>query len=143
MHIGAIVFGLVIFLVLVILTAILTSEDTFEILVPVFFICIISVAITFLIHSDGEPTHIKTTNVAVEKSVATATVKWEGRPPIKGSKHKINMTIVDSDGVVLKDHTFTVMYNGKKEFHLSIGIDESITPSINNKTDKVIVELEE
>lgn len=53
------------------------------------------------------------------------------------------MTIVDSDGVVLKDHTFTVIYNGKKEFHLSIGVDESITPFVNNKTDKVIVKLEE
>lgn len=53
------------------------------------------------------------------------------------------MTIVDPDGVVLKEHTFTVIYNGKKEFHLSIGIDESITPSINNKTDKVIVEMGE
>lgn len=47
------------------------------------------------------------------------------------------------DGVVLKDHTFTVMYNGKKEFHLSIEVDESLTPFINNKTDKVIIELEE
>ena len=35
------------------------------------------------------------------------------------------------------------MYNGKKEFHLSIGVDESIVPFVNDKTDKVIVELEE
>lgn len=143
MHIGAIVFGLVIFLVSVIVIAILTSEETFEILVPVFVICMISVAITFLMHSDGEPTNIKITNVVAEKSVVTATMKWEGNPLIKGSKHKINMTIIDPDGVVLEDHTFTVIYNGKKEFHLSIGVDESIMPSINNKTDKVIVELEE
>lgn len=97
----------------------------------------------FLVNSDGEPTHIKTTNVVAEKSVVTANIKWEGQPPSKGSKYKINMTIVDPDGVILKEHIFTVMYNGKKEFHLSIRVDESITPFINDKTDKVIVEMEE
>ena len=136
MHISAIVFGLVIFLVVVIIIAILTPEETFEI------ICIFVIAIGFLIYSD-EPTNVKTTNAVAEKSVVTATVKWEGQPPSKGSKHKVNMTIVDPDGVVLEDHTFTVIYNGKKEFRLSIGVDESIIPFINNKTDKVIVELEE
>ena len=103
----------------------------------------IAVAIVFLENSGGEPTHIKTINVVTEKSVVTATVKWEGQPLSKGSKHKVNITIADPDGVVLKDHTFTVMYNGKKEFHLSIGVDESITPFINDKTDKVIVKMEE
>lgn len=53
------------------------------------------------------------------------------------------MTIVDPDGVVLADHTFTVLYNGKKEFHLSIKVDDSIAPFVNDKTDKVIVELDE
>lgn len=103
----------------------------------------IAVAIVFLENSGGEPTNVKKTNVVAEKSVVTATAEWKGQPPSKGSKHKVNMTIVDPDGVVLKDHTFTVMYNGKKEFHLSIGVDESIAPFVNDKTDKVIVELEE
>ena len=142
MYIGITV-GLIGFLAIVIVIATVTSEDVFEIWIPVFFICIAFIAIAFLIHADGEPTNVKKTNVVAEKSVVTATAEWKGQHPSKGSKHKVNMTIVDPDGVVLKDHTFTVMYNGKKEFHLSIGIDESITPSINNKTDKVIVELEE
>lgn len=124
--------------------AIAISEEDFEaIIIPVIFICICVIAIVFLVNSDGEPTTVKTTNVVAEKSVVTATVKWEGQPLSKGSKHKVNMTIVDPDGVVLKEHTFTVMYNGKKEFHLSIGVDESIVPFVNDKTDKVIVELEE
>ena len=143
MHIGAIVFGLVIFLIAVVIIAILTPEETFEIIVPSIFICIFVIAIGFLIYSDGEPTNIKMTNVVAEKSVVTATVKWEGQPLSKGSKHKVNMTIVNPDGVVLEDHTFTVIYSGKKEFHLSVRVDKSITPFVNNKTDKVIVELEE
>lgn len=142
MHISVIVFGLVVFLVVVIIIAILTPEETFEIIVPFIFICILVIAIGFLIYSD-EPTNVKTTNAVAEKSVVTATVKWEGQLPSKGSKHKVNMTIVDPDGVVLKEHTFTVIYNGKKEFHLSIGVDENIVPFVNDKTDKVIVELEE
>lgn len=142
MYIGITV-GLIGFLATVIVIATVTSEDVFEIWIPVFFICIASIAIAFLIHADGEPTNIKKTNVVAEKSVVNATVKWEGQLPSKGSKHKINMTIVGPDGVVLKDQTFTVMYNGKKEFHLSIGVDESIVPFVNDKTDKVIVELEE
>lgn len=144
MNVCAIAFGLVIFLIVVIIIAILTSEENFEVIItPIIIICMIGVAIVFLENSDGEPTNIKTTNVAVEKSVVIATVKWQGQPPSEGSKHKINMTIVDPDGVVLKDHTFTVMYNGKKEFNLSIRVDESIAPFVNGKTDKVIVEMEE
>lgn len=124
--------------------AIAISEEDFEaIITPAIFICICVIAIVFLVNSDGKQTNIKTTNVVAEKSVVTATAEWKGQPPSKGSKHKVNMIIVDPDGVVLKDYTFTVMYNGKKEFHLSIGIDESLTPFINNKTDKVIIELEE
>lgn len=143
MYIG-ITIGLIGFLAIVIIIAIATSEENFEVIItPIIIICMIAVAIVFLESSGGEPTHIKTINVVAEKSVVTATVKWEGRPLNKGSKHKVNMTIVDPDGVVLKDHTFTVMYNGKKEFHLSIEVDESLTPFINNKTDKVIIELEE
>lgn len=142
MYIGITV-GLIGFLAIVIVITTVTSEDVFEIWIPVFFICICVIAIVFLVNSYSVPTSIKTTNIVAEKSVVNATVKWEGQLPSKGSKHKINMTIVDPDGVVLKDHTFTVMYNGKKEFHLSIGINESITPFVNNKTDKVIVELDE
>ena len=143
MYIG-ITIGLIGFLAIVTVIAIAISEEDFEaIIVPVIFICICVIAIVFLVNSDGEPTHIKTTNVVAEKSVVTATVKWEGQPPSKGSKHKINMTIADPDGVVLKEHTFTVMYNGKKEFHLSVKADDSIAPFVNNKTDKVIIELEE
>ena len=143
MHTGLIIFGLVGFSISIITLAIATPEDTLEVITPVIVICILVVAMVFLVNSDGKPTHIKTTNVVAEKSVVTATIKWEGQHPSKGSKHKVNMTIVDPDGVVLKDHAFTVMYNGKKEFHLSIKVDESITPFINDKTDKVIVELEE
>lgn len=51
----------------------------------------------------------------------------------------IAITISEEDFVAI----ITVMYNGKKEFHLSIGADESIVPFVNDKTDKVIVELEE
>lgn len=142
MYIGITV-GLIGFLAIVTVIAIAISEEDFvAIITPVIFICICVIAIVFLVNSD-EPTHIKTTNVAVEKSVVTATVKWEGRLPIKGSKHKVNMTIVDPDGVILKDNTFTVMYNDKKEFHLSIKVDESIAPFVNDKTGKVIVEMEE
>lgn len=143
MYIGITV-GLIGFLAIVIVIAIAISEEDFvAIITPVIFICICVIAMVFLVNSDGEPTNIKITNIVAEKSVVTATAKWQGQPPSEGSKHKINMTIVDPDGVALKDHTFTVMYNGKKEFHLSIGVDESITPFINDKTDKVIVELEE
>lgn len=143
MYIGITV-GLIGFLAIVIVIAIAISEEDFvAIITPAIFICICVIAIVFLVNSDGEPTNVKTTNVVAEKSVVNATVKWEGQPPSKGSKHKVNMTIVDPDGVLLKDHTFTVMYNGKKEFHLSIGVDESIVPFVNDKTDKVIVELEE
>ena len=143
MYIG-ITIGLIGFLAIVTVIAIAISEEDFEaIIAPVIFICICVIAIVFLVNSDGEPTNVKTTNVVAEKSVVTATVKWEGQTPSKGSKHKVNMTIFDPDGVVLKDHTFTVMYNSKKEFHLSIEVDESLTPFINNKTDKVIIELEE
>ena len=142
MYIG-ITIGLIGFLIVVIAIASITSVDEFEIIVPLIVACMLIVAIGLLMSSDGEPTNVKTTNVVAEKSVVTATVKWEGQPLSKGSKHKVNMTIVDPDGVVLKDHTFTVMYNGKKEFHLSVGVDESLTPFINNKTDKVIIELEE
>ena len=142
MYIGITV-GLIGFLAIVIVIAIATPEDTLEVITPVIVICIFVIAMVFLVNSDGEPTNVKTTNVVAEKSVVTATVKWEGQPLSKGSKHKVNMTIVDPDGVVLKEHTFTVMYNGKKEFHLSIGVDESIGPFVNDKTDKVIVELEE
>ena len=143
MYIG-ITIGLIGFLAIVIVIAIAISEEDFvAIITPAIFICICVIAIVFLVNSDGEPTNVKTTNVVAEKSVVTATVKWQGQTPSKGSKHKVNMTIVDPDGVVLKDHTFTVMYNGKKEFHLSIGVDESIVPFVNDKTDKVIVELEE
>lgn len=143
MYIGITV-GLIGFLAIVTVIAITISEEDFEaIITPVIFICICVIAIVFLVNSDGEPTNVKKTNVVAEKSVVTATAEWKGQPPSKGSKHKVNMTIVDLDGVVLKEHTFTVMYNGKKEFHLSIGIDESITPFINNKTDKVIIKLEE
>lgn len=143
MHIGLILLGLVGFSISIITLAIIASEDILEVITPVIVICICVIAMVFLVNSDGEPTHIKTTNVVTEKSVVTATVKWEGQPPSEGSKHKVNMTIVDPDGVVLKDHTFTVMYNGKKEFHLSIGVDESIAPFVNDNTDKVIVELDE
>lgn len=143
MHTGLIILGLVGFSILIITLAITTPEDTLEIITPVIVICIFIIAMIFLVNSDGEPTNIKTTNVITEKSVVTATIKWEGQLPSKGSKHKVNMTIVDPDGVVLTDHTFTVLYNGKKEFHLSIGVDESVAPFINNKTDKVIVEMEE
>lgn len=143
MYIG-ITIGLIGFLAIVIVIAIVTSEENFEVIItPIIVICMIAVSIVFLENSGGEPTSVKTTNVVAEKSVVTATVKWEGQPLSKGSKHKVNMTIVDPDGVVLKEHTFTVMYNGKKEFHLSIGVDESIVPFVNDKTDKVIVELEE
>lgn len=143
MYIGITV-GLIGFLAIVTVITIAISEEDFEaIITPVIFICICVIAIVFLVNSDGEPTNIKTTNVIAEKSVVTATVKWQGQPPSKGSKHKVNMTIVDSDGVVLEDHTFTVIYSGKKEFHLSIGVDESIIPFVNNKTDKVLVKLEE
>ena len=143
MYIGITV-GLIGFLAIVTVIAIAISEEDFEaIITPVIFICICVIAIVFLVNSDGEPTNVKTTNVVAEKSVVTATVKWEGQPLSKGSKHKVNITIVDPDGVVLKEHTFTVMYNGKKEFHLSIGVDESIVPFVNDKTDKVIVGLEE
>ena len=142
MYIGITV-GLIGFLAIVIVITTVTSEDAFGIWIPVFFTCIASIAIAFLIHADGEPTNVKKTNIVAEKSVVTATAEWKGQPPSKGSKHKVNMTIVDPDGVVLKEHTFTVMYNGKKEFHLSIGVDESIVPFVNDKTDKVIVELEE
>ena len=129
---------------IVIVIAIVTSEENFEVIItPIIVICMIAVAIVFLENSGGEPTNVKKTNVVAEKSVVTATAEWKGQPPSKGSKHKVNMTIVDPDGVVLKDHTFTVMYNGKKEFHLSIGVDESIAPFVNDKTDKDIVELEE
>lgn len=143
MHTGLIILGLVGFSISIITLAIATPEDTLEVITPVIVICIFIIAMVFLVNSDGEPTNVKTTNVVAEKSVVTATVKWEGQPLSKGSKHKVNMTIVDPDGVVLKEHTFTVMYNGKKEFHLSIGVDESIVPFVNDKTDKVIVELEE
>ena len=143
MHTGLIILGLVGFSISIITLAIATPEDTLEVITPVIVIWIFVITMVFLVNSDGEPTHIKTTNIVVEKSVVTATVKWEGQLPTKGSKHKVNMTIVDPDGVVLKDHTFTVMYNGKKEFHLSIRVDESIAPFINNKTDKAIVEMEE
>lgn len=143
MYTGLIILGLIGFSISIITLAIATPEDTLEVITPVIVICIFVIAMVFLVNSDGEPTNIKTTNVVAEKSVVTANIKWEGQPPIKGSKHKINMTIVDSDGVVLKDHTFTVIYNGKKEFHLSIVADESIMPFINDKTDKVIVKLEE
>lgn len=143
MYIG-ITIGLIGFLAIVTVIAITISEEDFEaIIIPAIFICICVIAIVFLVNSDGDPTSIKTTNIVAEKSVVNATVKWEGQLPSEGSKHKVNMTIVDPDGVVLKDHTFTVMYNGKKEFHLSIGVDESIVPFVNDKTDKVIVELEE
>lgn len=143
MYIGITV-GLIGFLAIVIVIAIAISEEDFvAIITPVIFICICVIAMVFLVNSDGEPTNIKITNIVAEKSVVTATVKWEGQPLSKGSKHKVNMTIVDPDGVALKEHTFTVIYNGKKEFHLSIGVDESLTPFINNKTDKVIIELEE
>lgn len=143
MYIGITV-GLIGFLAIVIVIAIAISEEDFvAIITPVFFICIASIAIAFLIHADGEPTNVKKTNVVAEKSVVTATAEWKGQPPSKGSKHKVNMTIVDPDGVVLTEHTFTVMYNGKKEFHLSIKVDESIAPFVNDKTDKVIVEMEE
>lgn len=143
MYIG-ITIGLIGFLAIVIVIAIVTSEENFEVIMtPIIVICMIAVAIVFLENSGGEPTHIKTTNVVAEKSVVTVTVKWEGDPPSKGSKHKINMTIVDPDGVVLKDHTFTIIYNGKKEFYLSIKVDESIAPFVNDKTDKVIIEMEE
>ena len=143
MYIG-ITIGLIGFLAIATVIAIAISEEDFEaIIAPVIFICICVIAIVFLVNSNGEPTNVKTTNVVAEKSVVTATAKWEGQLPSKGSKHKINMTIVDPDGVVLTNHTFTVMYNGKKEFHLSIGVDESIVPFVNDKTDKVIVELEE
>ena len=142
MYIGITV-GLIGFLAIVTVIAIAISEEDFvAIITPIIFICICVIAIVFLVNSD-EPTHIKTTNVAVEKSVVTATVKWEGQPLSKGSKHKVNMTIVDPDGVVLEDHTFTVMYNGKKEFHLSIGVDESIVSFIDDNTDKVIVDTKE
>lgn len=143
MYTGLIILGLVGFSISIITLAIATPEDTLEVITPVIVICICVIAMVFLVNSDGEPTDIKTTNVVAEKSVVNATVKWEGQLPGKGSKHKVNMTIVDSDGVVLKDQTFTVMYNGKKEFHLSLGVDESIVPFINDKTDKVIVELKE
>lgn len=143
MYIGITV-GLIGFLAIVIVIAIAISEEDFvAIITSAIFICICVIAIVFLVNSDGEPTHIKTTNVVAEKSIVTATVKWQGQPLSKGSKHKVNMTIIDPDGVVLKDYTFTVMYNGKKEVHLSIGVDESIVPFVNDKTDKVIVELEE
>ena len=143
MYIGITV-GLIGFLAIVIVIAIAISEEDFvAIITPAIFTCICVIAIVFLVNSDGEPTNVKTTNVVAEKSVVTATVKWEGQLPSEGSKHKVNMTIVDPDGVVLKDHTFTVIYNGKKEFHLSIEVDESIVPFVNDKTDKVIVELEE
>lgn len=143
MNVCAIAFGLVIFLITVIIIAILTSEENFEaIITPIIIICILVIAIGFLIYSD-EPTNVKMINAVAEKSVVTATVKWEGQPLSKGSKHKVNMTIVDPDGVVLEDHTFTVIYNGKKEFNLSIRVDESIAPFVNGKTDKVIVEMEE
>lgn len=143
MYTGLITLGLIGFSISIITLAIATPEDTLEVITPVIVICIFVIAMVFLVNSDGEPTNVKTTNVVAEKSVVTATVKWEGQPLSKGSKHKVNMTIVDPDGVVLKEHTFTVMYNGKKEFHLSIGVDESIVPFVNDKTDKVIVELEE
>lgn len=143
MHTGLIVLGLVGFSISIITLAIATSEDVLEVITPVIVICICVIAMVFLVNSDGELTNIKTTNVIAGKSVVTATVKWEGQPPSKGSKHKVNMTIVDPNGVVLKDHTFTVMYNGKKEFHLSIKVDENIAPFVNDKTDKVIVELDE
>lgn len=143
MYTGLIILGLIGFSISIITLAIATPEDTLEVITPVIVICIFVIAMVFLVNSDGEPTNVKTTNVVAEKSVVTATVKWEGQPLSKGSKHKVNMTIVDPDGVVLKEHTFTVMYNGKKEFHLSIGVDESIAPFVNDKTDKVIVELEE
>lgn len=140
----SITIGLIGFLAIATVIAIAISEEDFvAIIPPVIFICICVIAIVFLVNSDGEPTNVKTINVVAEKSVVTATVKWEGQPLSKGSKHKVNMTIVDPDGVVLKEHTFTVMYNGKKEFHLSIGVDESIVPFVNDKTDKIIVELEE
>ena len=143
MYIG-ITIGLIGFLAIVIVIAIAISEEDFvAIITPAIFICICVIAIVFLVNSDGKQTNIKTTNVVAEKSVVNATVKWEGQLPSKGSKHKVNMTIVDPDRVVLKDHTFTIIYNGKKEFHLSIGVDESIVPFVNDKTDKVIVELEE
>lgn len=143
MYIGITV-GLIGFLAIVIVIAIAISEEDFvAIITPAIFICICVIAIVFLVNSDGEPTHIKTTNVVAEKSIVTATVKWQGQPLSKGSKHKVNMTIIDPDGVVLKDYTFTVMYNGKKEFHLSVKADDSIVPFVNNKTDKVIIELEE
>lgn len=143
MYTGLIILGLIGFSISIITLAIATPEDALEVITPVIVICIFVIAMVFLVNSDGEPTNVKTTNVVAEKSVVTATVKWEGQPLSKGSKHKVNMTIVDPDGVVLKEHTFTVMYNGKKEFHLSIGVDESIVPFVNDKTDKVIVELEE
>lgn len=143
MYIG-ITIGLVGFLAIATVIAIAISEEDFvAIITSAIFVCICIIAIVFLVNSDGEQTNIKTTNVVAEKSVVTATAEWKGQPPSKGSKHKVNMTIVDPDGVVLKEHTFTVMYNGKKEFHLSIGVDESIVPFVNDKTDKVIVELEE
>lgn len=128
MYTGLIILGLIGFSISIITLAIATPEDTLEVITPVIVICIFVIAMVFLVNSDGEPTNVKTTNVVAEKSVVTATVKWEGQPLSKGSKHKVNMTIVDPDGVVLKEHTFTVMYNGKKEFHLSIGVDESIVP---------------
>ena len=143
MYTGLIILGLIGFSISIITLAIATPEDTLEVITPVIVICIFVIAMVFLVNSDGEPTNVKTTNVVAGKSVVTATVKWEGQPLSKGSKHNVNMTIVDPDGVVLKEHTFTVMYNGKKEFHLSIGADESIVPFVNDKTDKVIVELEE
>lgn len=143
MYIG-ITIGLIGFLAIVTVISIAISEEDFAaIITPAIFICICVIAIVFLVNSDGEPTNVKTINVVAEKSVVTATVKWEGQPLNKGSKHKVNMTIVNPDGVVLKDHTFTVIYNDKKEFHLSIGVDESIAPFINDKTSRVIVEMEE
>lgn len=144
MHIiCGIIFGLVIFLIATSIIAISMHEDVFEVLITNFFIVIVIITIAFLVNLDGRPTNVKMTNVVAEKNVITATAEWKGQPPSKGSKHKVNITIVDPDGVVLKDHTFTVMYNGKKEFHLSIEVDESLTPFINNKTDKATIELEE
>ena len=77
MYIGITV-GLIGFLAIVIVIATITSEDVFKIWIPVFFIRIASIAIAFLIHADGAPTNIKTINVVAEKSVVTATAKWEG-----------------------------------------------------------------
>ena len=77
MYIGITV-GLIGFLAIVIVIAIAISEEDFvAIITPAIFICICVIAIVFLVNSDGEPTNVKTTNVVAEKSVVTATVKWE------------------------------------------------------------------